>query len=168
MTFRGNVATRMRKLEEGLADATYLAMAGLTRLGMAHLAHPIPLEDMLPAAGQGIVGVVAREDLPEEAAEAFVKMNHTPTEAAAHIERAFLAALDGSCRTPIAAHTFDTGETWFVKGEVLSLDGKQTWSASGSCAKNSTLPQMAELGARLAAEIREAAGGELPAFGSAW
>ena len=161
-----NPATIMT--DPGLADATYLAMAGLTRLGMAHLAHPIPLEDMLPAAGQGIVGVVAREDLPEETAEAFVKMNHTPTEAAAHIERAFLAALDGSCRTPIAAHTFDTGEAWFVKGEVLSLDGKQTWSASGSCAKNSTLPQMAELGARLAAEIREAAGGELPAFGSTW
>ena len=168
VTFRGNVATRMRKLEEGLADATYLAMAGLTRLGMAHLAHPIPLQDMLPAAGQGIVCVVAREDLPEDAAEAFTKMNHAPTEAAAHIERAFLAALDGSCRTPIAAHTFDQGESWRLKGEVLSLDGKQVWSASGSCAKASTPQQMAELGARLAGEIREAAGGELPAFGGAW
>lgn len=168
VTFRGNVATRMRKLEEGLADATYLAMAGLTRLGMAHLAHPIPLEDMLPAAGQGIVGVVARETLAEDAAEAFKKMNHEPTESAAHIERAFLAALDGSCRTPIAAHTFDKGDTWFVKGEVLSLDGKQTWSASGSCAKASALQHMTDLGARLAADIRDAAGGELPAFGSAW
>ena len=67
-----------------------------------------------------------------------------------------------------AAHTFDKGDTWFVKGEVLSLDGKQTWSASGSCAKASAFQQMTDLGARLAADIRDAAGGELPAFGSAW
>ena len=168
VTFRGNVATRMRKLEDGLADATYLAMAGLTRLGMAHLANPIPLDDMLPAAGQGIVGVVAREDLPGDAAAAFAKMNHAPTEAAAHIERAFLAALDGSCRTPIAAHTFDEGETWFMRGEVLSLDGKQTWSASGSCVKNTSQDALAALGAELAGKIKDAAGGELPAFGGAW
>ncbi|MDX1291815.1 MAG: hydroxymethylbilane synthase [Hyphomonas sp.] len=168
VTFRGNVATRMRKLEEGLADATYLAMAGLTRLGMAHLAHPIPLEDMLSAAGQGIIGVVARTDLPEDAVEAFARMSHAPTEAAAHIERAFLAALDGSCRTPIAAHTFDRGDDWFVKGEVLSLDGTRKWSASGSCAKTSSLAQKVALGASLAEEIRDAAGEDMPAFGGAW
>ena len=95
-------------------------------------------------------------------------MNHAPTEAAAHIERAFLAALDGSCRTPIAAHTFDEGETWFMRGEVLSLDGKQTWSASGSCVKNASQDALAALGAELAGKIKDAAGGELPAFGGAW
>ncbi len=168
VTFRGNVATRMRKLEEGLADATYLAMAGLTRLGMAHLAHPIPLEDMLPAAGQGIVCVVARDDLPEDAMQAFVRMNHAPTETAAHIERAFLAALDGSCRTPIAAHTFDRDGEWFVRGEVLALDGQQVWAAEGACAKSAPQDALAGLGAGLAGEIRDAAGGKLPAFGGAW
>lgn len=168
VTFRGNVATRMRKLEEGLADATYLAMAGLTRLGMSHVAHPIPLEEMLPAAAQGIVGVVARDDLPEDAAEAFDKMNYKQSEAAAYMERAFLAALDGSCRTPIAAHTFDRGEEWFLSGEVLALDGKEKWSASGSCPKSATHEQMAALGAELAAQIRESAGGRLPAFGETW
>lgn len=168
VTFRGNVATRMHKLEEGLADATYLAMAGLTRLGMAHLATPIPLEDMLPAAGQGIVGVVAREDLPEEVAQAFAIMNHAPTEAAADIERAFLAALDGSCRTPIAAHTFDHGEEWFLSGEVLSLDGQSRWTASGTCLKSASGLQRAALGSDIAAGIRAAAGGDLPAFGNTW
>ncbi len=168
VTFRGNVATRMRKLEEGLADATYLAMAGLTRLGMAHLAHPIPVQEMLPAAAQGIIGVVARDDLPEDAAAAFAQINHAPTAAAAHIERAFLLALDGSCRTPIAAHTFDAGNDWHLKGEVLSLDGRQRWTADGICAKGASPEDMAAMGAAVAAEIREAAGGDLPAFGDTW
>lgn len=168
VTFRGNVATRMRKLEEGQADATYLAMAGLTRLGMAHLATPIPLDVMLPAAAQGIVGVVARDDLPGLAADAFAMMNHPTTEAAATIERAFLAALDGSCRTPIAAHTFDAGNEWRIVGEVLSLDGRQHWRAEGRCLKSANAIQMAATGSDVATEIREAAGGELPAFGDTW
>lgn len=168
VTFRGNVATRMRKLEEGLAHATYLAMAGLTRLGMSHVAHPIPVTEMLPAAAQGIIGVVAREDLPEEAVIAFAAMTHAQTAAAAHIERAFLNALDGSCRTPIAAHTFDAGNDWHLKGEVLSLDGQQRWTADGICAKAASPEDMAAMGAAVAAEIREAAGGDLPAFGDTW
>lgn len=168
VTFRGNVATRLRKLDEGLAHATYLAMAGLTRLGMAHVARPIPVEDMLPAAAQGIIGAVARDDLPDEAVAAFARMTHKPSEAAANIERAFLAALDGSCRTPIAAHTFDAGDDWHLKGEVLSLDGKQRWTADGICAKSASPDEMAAMGAAVAAEIREAAGGDLPAFGDTW
>ena len=168
ITFRGNVATRMRKLEEGLADATYLAMAGLTRLGMAHVATPVPLDVMLSAAAQGIVSVVARDLLPEGAAEAFSKISHPETEAAATIERAFLAALDGSCRTPIAAHTFDAGDSWRLVGEVLSLDGRQHWRAEGRCLKTASAVQMAAVGSDVAAEIREAAGGDLPAFGDTW
>ena len=70
--FRGNVQTRLRKLEEGQADATYLAMAGLTRLKMEGSAYPIPITDMLPSAGQGIIGVVAKEDtLSDEGVAAF-------------------------------------------------------------------------------------------------
>ena len=168
VTFRGNVATRLRKLEEGLAHATYLAMVGLTRLGMAHLATPVELQDMLPAAGQGIIGVVARDDLPEVAVQAFSTLNHGPTDAAAHIERAFLAALDGSCRTPIAAHTFERGESWYLVGEVLALDGRQHWRAEGTCLKTATPAGMAALGYDVASEIREAAGGSLPAFGDTW
>jgi hydroxymethylbilane synthase len=168
VTFRGNVATRMRKLEDGLADATYLAMAGLTRLGMAHLATPIPMEDMLPSAGQGIIGVVMREDGDADVREALGGIDHAETRAAATAERAFLAALDGSCRTPIAAHLFDRGTEWELIGEVLALDGGQRWRADGTCRKEASEAQLAALGRDVAADIRSAAGGVLPAFVDEW
>ena len=168
VTFRGNVATRMRKLEDGLADATYLAMAGLTRLGMAHLANPIPLDDMLPAAGQGIVGVVAREDLPEDAAAAFAKMDHAATEAAAHIERAFLAALDGSCRTPIAAHTFDEGEACSSCGGS-SVAGRQADLVRKRILREECVAGCARRArGRACGQDQRCGRGELPAFGGAW
>ncbi len=168
VTFRGNVATRMRKLEEGLADATYLAMAGLTRLGQPEVATPIPLTEMLPAAAQGIVGVVMREDTDADAAAVLHKLNHVPTAAAAMIERAFLLALDGSCRTPIAAHTFDKGEEWHLVGEVLAMDGGARWRAEGTCRKGASEVQLQALGKDIASEIRQQAGGELPAFEGDW
>lgn len=168
VTFRGNVATRMRKLEEGLADATYLAMAGLTRLGQQDMAHPIPLTEMLPAAAQGIIGVVMREDTEAEAASVLRQLNHVPTAAAAIIERAFLLALDGSCRTPIAAHTFDKGEEWHLIGEVLAMDGTARWRAEGTCRKEANTVQMAALGKDVANEILQQAGGVLPAFQGEW
>ncbi|MCL4136064.1 UNVERIFIED_CONTAM: hypothetical protein GTU68_031866 [Idotea baltica] len=164
VTFRGNVATRMRKLEEGLADATYLAMAGLTRLGIGHLATPISLEDMLPSAGQGIIVVVAREDVSVEVKAALAKVTHEPTEAAATAERAMLTELDGSCRTPIAAHLFDHDEHWHLIGEVLSIDGQQRWRSDGIAPKSASIAELAELGRSVGRDIREAAGGELPAF----
>jgi hydroxymethylbilane synthase len=168
VTFRGNVATRMRKLEEGLADATYLAMAGLTRLGLSHLATPIPMEEMLPSAGQGIIGVVMREDGRAEVREALGLIDHDETRAAATAERAFLGALDGSCRTPIAAHLFDRGDDWELIGEVLALDGQQRWRAEGTCRKGASETQLAALGRAVAAEIRAATGGALPAFVGEW
>ena len=168
VTFRGNVATRMRKLDEGLADATYLAMAGLTRLGQQDMAHPIPLTEMLPAAAQGIVGVVMREDMDAEAAGILHRLNHVPTAAAAMVERAFLLALDGSCRTPIAAHTFDKGEDWHLVGEVLAMDGSARWRAEGTCRKGANEVQLTKLGKDVAAEILKQAGGHLPAFQGEW
>ena len=164
VTFRGNVATRMRKLEDGLADATYLAMAGLSRLGMGHLATPIPLGDMLPSAAQGIIAVVAREDVSAEIKEAFDKVMHAPTLAAATAERAVLAELDGSCRTPIAAHLFDHGDHWHLVGEVLSIDGQQRWRADAKADKAASIDVLEALGRSIGKEIRDAAGGELPAF----
>lgn len=168
VTFRGNVATRMRKLDEGLADATYLAMAGLTRLGMAHLAYPVPVEDMLPAAAQGIIGVVALDTVGDDIRAAFADFDHAPTRAAATAERAFLNALDGSCRTPIAAHLFDRGDTWELRGEVLSLDGQARWTAEGRLPKTADTDALDALGRDIAQQIREAAGGELPAFQDEW
>ncbi|WP_213270336.1 hydroxymethylbilane synthase [Hyphomonas sp.] len=165
VTFRGNVATRMRKLEEGLADATFLAMAGLTRLGLADVATPIPLEDMLPAAAQGIIGVVTRDDADTELVETLGKLSHGPSRAAAIAERAFLEKLDGSCRTPIAAHLFDRGEEWELIGEVLTPGGTARWRGDGICRKDATDAQLVLLGRAVAQEIIFAAKEALPIFG---
>lgn len=165
VTFRGNVATRMRKLEEGQADATFLAMAGLTRLGLTEVARPIPLEDMLPAAGQGIIGVVMREDADPDVVAVMRLLNHVPSAAAATAERAFLEKLDGSCRTPIAAHLFDRGEEWQLIGEVLSPDGTARWRGDGVCRKDASEAQLIALGRAVAQEIIFTAKEALPVFG---
>ncbi|PKP80309.1 MAG: hydroxymethylbilane synthase [Alphaproteobacteria bacterium HGW-Alphaproteobacteria-18] len=165
VTFRGNVATRMRKLEEGLADATFLAMAGLTRLGLSDVATPVPLEDMLPAAGQGIIGVVTRDDADTELLEVLRTLSHEPSRAAAIAERAFLEKLDGSCRTPIAAHLFDRGDEWQLIGEVLNPGGSARWRGDGVCRKDATDAQLVLLGRAVAQEIIFAAKEALPIFG---
>lgn len=164
--FRGNVQTRMKKLEAGEAAATYLAMAGLTRLGLDHLASPISMEDMLTAPCQGIVACTAREGtLPEVAMEALDAMTCRKSRASALAERAFLVELDGSCRTPIAAHMFhDPGGGARFVGEVLSPDGRSTWRAERSLQAGFRDADLKALGAAAGQEIRVAAGGELPAF----
>lgn len=163
--FRGNVQTRMRKLEEGLADATYLAMAGLTRLGMADKATAISIDDMLPAAGQGIIGIVAKEDgLSDDHIKLFDQINHSKTERAAFSERAFLGCLDGSCRTPIAAHGREVDGKFVLKGEVLTPDGSISWDAEGAVDVASDIETLEALGRAVGETIRESAGGELPKF----
>ena len=100
--FRGNVQTRLRKLAEGVADGTFLAMAGLNRLGMADVAAaPLAPEEMLPAVAQGAIGIERRQgDAATEALLAGIHCHQTGLRLAC--ERAFLARLDGSCQTPIA------------------------------------------------------------------
>lgn len=105
---RGNLATRLRKVEDGQFDATILALAGLKRLGVAPLPGTIlELDEMLPAPAQGIIAIQCRTNDAETIA-LLEKINHTQTMAAATIERAILAALDGSCKTPIAAYVEHT------------------------------------------------------------
>lgn len=121
--FRGNVQTRMRKLEDGVAQATLLAMAGLNRLGLAGVARSaIAPEDMLPALAQGCIGVERRED---DAATAgllsFIHHHDTGLRLAA--ERGFLAQLDGSCTTPIAGLADLSGTGLRLRGEILKPDG---------------------------------------------
>jgi hydroxymethylbilane synthase len=140
-------------------------MAGLNRLGFADMATPIPLDDMLPAAGQGILGVVIREDAAPDLNAALAQLNVAASEAAATAERAFLAKLDGSCRTPIAAHLSDEGELWRLTGEVLSVRGENRWRASGTASKDASPSQLAALGIEVATEILDAAQGALPLFG---
>ena len=129
--FRGNVQTRLKKLEAGEADATYLAMAGLTRLGMEHLAHPIELEEMLPAPCQGIVAIAhVVAEISPELEKALAKVNNKKSARAAAAERGLLKALDGSCRTPIGGHLFAMENMFKFTGEVTHPNGKAVWENS--------------------------------------
>lgn len=133
ITFRGNVQTRLRKLAEGEAQATILAAAGLRRLGMIDKAAGIiPVEEMLPAGGQGIIGITLRKDAPDWLASAVGRVDDLASRLAAVAERAFLRRLDGSCRTPIAAHFKLTDDGAWMAGEVLSDEGDRRWRAEGS------------------------------------
>ena len=123
--FRGNVQTRMKKLEDGVAHATFLAMAGLNRLGMAHMARSaIAPEVMLPAVAQGAIGVERREDDPVTAALVAAIQDH-PTGTRLAAERAYLARLDGSCETPIAGLALIEGDQLWLRGEILRPDGSE-------------------------------------------
>jgi len=163
--FRGRVETRIEKLERGEADATFLAMAGLKRLQLDQLAHPVAMKDMLPAAGQGIIAVAARADrLSEELVAALAQIDHAATRAMATAERAFLAELDGSCRTAMAAQLQNIDGTWYLRGEVLTPDGQTKWSAYGEALLSASLEDLAHLGRAIAVDIRDQAGGDLPIF----
>ena len=163
--FRGRVETRIEKLKRGEADATFLAMAGLKRLGLDHLATPVSLKDILPAAGQGIIAVAACEDrLADPLRETLSRIDHAATRAMATAERAFLAELDGSCRTAMAAQLTAIDGTWHLRGEVLTPDGQPKWSAQAEALISTSLADLAALGTALARNIRDQAGGDLPAF----
>jgi hydroxymethylbilane synthase len=124
--FRGNVQTRMKKLEDGVAVATFLAMAGLNRLGMAHVAKSaIEPEEMLPAVAQGAIGV-ERRDGDAIVIALLAAIHCTPTGQRVTAERAFLAELDGSCETPIASLALLNGGELWLRGEVLRPDGTES------------------------------------------
>ena len=132
--FRGNVGTRLQKLIDGVADATLLAMAGLNRLGEGHRATgQMDPEIFLPAPAQGAIGLAVRSDDARMAA-LVAAIDHGPTNLAISAERAMLAVLDGSCRTPVGALTRLEGDRLTLKGQILSLDGQTAFDsvASGS------------------------------------
>jgi hydroxymethylbilane synthase len=135
VTFRGNVETRLAKLEAGEVDATLLAAAGLNRLGLADRASAILDEDdMLPAVCQGVIGIECRED-DARARAVLAKLDHAPTAAAAACERAFLAALDGSCRTPIAGLAKADGDRLSFRGLIVRPDGSEALAEAASGAR---------------------------------
>ena len=150
--FRGNVHTRLNKLLEGVADATLLAMAGLNRLGEAHRATAVlDTEQFMPAPAQGAIGLAVRAG--DERFEALVAaLDHAPTHRAIAAERAMLAVLDGSCRTPVGALTALSGDHLTLKGEILSLDGQTSFRAEASGADAEAL------GAKVGKELLEQAG----------
>ena len=124
--FRGNVQTRLQKLDAGVADGTLLAMAGLRRLGMAGSVQAVPMDvnDMLPAVCQGIIGLERREG-DCNVAQLMDAVRHQVTEARMRAERAFLARLDGSCRTPIAGYGEVRDGSLRLTGEILRTDGSE-------------------------------------------
>jgi hydroxymethylbilane synthase len=152
--FRGNVQTRLKKLRDGVADATFLAMAGLNRLDAADVPRtPIDTDDMLPAVAQGTIGIERRLD-DANTATLLQPLHDIPTGLRLAAERAFLAALDGSCETPIAGLATLHGDTLTLRGEILRTDGSE------ALADNITGPisQGSQLGRALAERLLARAG----------
>jgi hydroxymethylbilane synthase len=156
---RGRVETRLAKIESGAFDATYLALAGLRRLGLErHAASIVDSEAMPPAPAQGALAVTVREGDAKTLA-LFAPLDITEHAIATTCERAFLQALDGSCRTPIAALARISNGTIDFMGEVLTPDGKHRWRRRESVALGGDGQEIARaLGARLGAEIVAEAG----------
>jgi hydroxymethylbilane synthase len=154
VSIRGNVETRLRKLENGEADATILALAGLKRLGLQDKATSIfDPHEFLPAAGQGAIAIETRRD--DDRVNALVAaIDDKDTEAAVAAERGFLALLDGSCRTPIAAHCIVDGERIRFRGLIVSPDGREAHEVT----REGLRSEAAMLGADAAREVRERAG----------
>lgn len=124
VTLRGNVETRLAKREAGIVQATILALAGLNRLGMAHVGTPIPEDEMLPAVGQGAVCIEARAD-DTRTRGWLATIDHATTSVCVSAEHAMLAVLDGSCRTPIAGHAILTGDKLHLRGLIARPDGSE-------------------------------------------
>ena len=149
--FRGNVQTRLRKLEEGVADCTFLAMAGLNRLGMAHVARgPITPEEMLPAVAQGCIGIERRGD-DTATAELLAAIHDKDTGLRLAAERAMLATLDGSCETPIAGLALLDGSEVWLRGEILRPDGSEAIAEEGRGPAGEGAELGEEIGRRLLA-----------------
>jgi hydroxymethylbilane synthase len=128
---RGNVETRLRKLDAGEMDATILALAGMKRLGLtAHATWIMSTEEFLPAVAQGAIGIEARaEDMRTR--ELLARIDHADTSTAIACERAFLAELDGSCKTPIAGHAIVSDDTVEFRGLIARPDGAAAHDIAG-------------------------------------
>ena len=155
--YRGNVGTRLKRLHAGEVDATFLACAGLIRMGLEdEITCKVPVTEMLPAPAQGAIGLEIRSS---DAAmkELLAPLNDAPTTLVLAAERAFLAGLDGSCRTPLAGHASLTGGTLSFHGMALLLDGSGIFEAhtSGAAADG------ARLGREAAEQVKALAGARL-------
>ena len=147
---RGNVQTRLRKLEAGEVQATFLAMAGLIRLGLEGVVSAVlEPEEMLPAVAQGAIGIECRAD-DAPVLGLLSRINHAPTLTSITAEQAFLGALDGSCRTPIAALAELRGAALRLRGLVASPDG----SAVDRIETGGTAADSAALGAAAGRDLR--------------
>lgn len=155
ISLRGNVQTRLRKLEAGEVDATLLALAGLKRLGLIAVATSIfSVDEFLPAVGQGAIAIETRAD-DARTRDLVAPINDADTMTAITAERAFLAALDGSCRTPIAGHARIAADGMLtLRGLIVTPDGGTAHETNRSGPAN----EAAALGADAGAELKRRAG----------
>jgi len=152
--FRGNVDTRIRKLDEGTADATILALAGLNRLGLAdRAAGAIEGGDWLPAVAQGTIAIAARTG-DTTSLDRLGLIDDAPTSIALRAERAFLAVLDGSCRTPIGGLATLEGGMLTIRGIIVRPDGSEAHAA----ARTGDAAEAGRLGAEIGAELHRVGG----------
>ncbi len=148
--FRGNVQTRLKKLADGVAEATFLAMAGLNRLGNAHVAQSaVEVDEMLPAVAQGAIGIERRGD-DTRMAEMLEAIHDVETGQRLAAERAFLDALDGSCQTPIGGLAVLDGGNIFLRGEILRTNGSDCLTEQDTA----PIEDAADLGRSVADRLR--------------
>ncbi|KKJ75820.1 porphobilinogen deaminase [Kiloniella litopenaei] len=154
ITFRGSVQTRLRKLEEGQVDATLLAVAGLNRLKQSDLiTAALSTEEMLPAPAQGAVGLEVR--IGDDRVRAYVDaIHHEPTMQRITAERACLAELDGSCRTPIAALAEIEGDELYLRTMLAATDGSKIFTTE----RRGPISSAEEMGRSAGRELKEQAG----------
>ena len=153
---RGNVETRLRKLDAGEVDATVLALAGLKRLGLTDAATAVlPIEEFLPAVGQGIIAMEARGD-DERMLDLVLAISHAATAAALTAERAFLAVLEGSCRTPIAGYAAVAGGQLAFRGLIAKPDGSEVIETQ----RHGAVTAAVRLGAEAGRELKQRAGAD--------
>jgi len=153
---RGNVETRLRKIEAGEADATLLAVAGLKRLGLlASATAVLDVDEFLPAVGQGAIGIETRAD-DDKTRALLAKINDADTATAVTAERAFLAVLDGSCRTPIGGHARVDKGVVRLRGLIVKPDGSEAFEVLREGAR----AQAAALGADAGRELKARGGAD--------
>ena len=146
---RGNVETRLRKLQDGQVDATILALAGLKRLGLERQATKImDVGEFLPAVGQGAIGIETRDN-DARVRDVLARIDHTDTSTAVACERAFLAELDGSCKTPIAGHATLSGGVLHFRGLIAKPDGSAAHETSVAGPRASAITIGADAGRAL-------------------
>ena len=154
MPLRGNVETRLRKLDNGEVDATLLALAGLKRLGLVeHATNIMSADEFLPAVGQGAIGIETRAG-DSRIRDILARIDHADTSTAIACERAFLAALDGSCKTPIAGHATISGNAVQFRGLIARPDGAAAHDISGT----GTRKDAATIGTDAGRELKHRAG----------
>jgi hydroxymethylbilane synthase len=155
--FRGNVQTRLQKLDEKKADATFLAVAGLNRLDLSqHITEALDPSTMLPAVGQGALAIEICQT-NSFIASLLSPLNHADTSYCTTAERSFLATLEGSCRTPIAAHALVIDHTLILDCLIASMDGKSIYKTN----RKGSIHDAKALGADAALELKSLAGDQL-------